>query len=327
MKIEGRINEKNNLPTQTPQCLGKQEQTWNRSYQRLLRYIEEYGTADVPHNYITVDGYKLGMWVYRQKEIRRKRQHYATLSDVHTELLTKAGISFDTPETFTFSIPEGFVYFQSFVNAFKHPNVPHSYVSADGFQLGAWCNRMRKERLNPKRDLIFDSYESILSDMGFSWELDDKYTVLIQKAEMYYQKYRHLHPTVSEIDEDGYPIGQAISEMRRYVRGKQGYQSRTPIKTLKMKERKETVCEMLSALDPTWSEPGKSGIHKGSRDKIKTYGNLSDGDRVFATIKRGKFKGCYNGIVTVYANGIMHITTDDGRSIKTAYGNVIKYAK
>lgn len=46
--------------------------TWERHYRELLQYIDAHGTARVPQQYFTQDGFGLGNWVALQRKYRRR---------------------------------------------------------------------------------------------------------------------------------------------------------------------------------------------------------------------------------------------------------------
>ena len=47
------------------------KQTWDEWYGCAKAYYEEYGNLDIPLDYLTRDGNRLGMWINIQREIRR----------------------------------------------------------------------------------------------------------------------------------------------------------------------------------------------------------------------------------------------------------------
>jgi superfamily II DNA or RNA helicase len=54
--------------------------SWERSFERLLRYVEEHGSGAVPQNYRSQDGYTLGAWVnYIRK---RKKENSLSVEQV-----------------------------------------------------------------------------------------------------------------------------------------------------------------------------------------------------------------------------------------------------
>lgn len=65
---------------------------WLSRYEMLKKYVDEYGTADVPTDYV-IDGFKLGMWRQRQGNFYKK----GMLTSEQIELLREVGMCFDTP--------------------------------------------------------------------------------------------------------------------------------------------------------------------------------------------------------------------------------------
>ena len=48
---------------------GKNYTTWEKSYTAASEYYKQYGNLDVPANYCSKDGYRLGRWIRRQREV------------------------------------------------------------------------------------------------------------------------------------------------------------------------------------------------------------------------------------------------------------------
>ena len=61
---------------------------WNKYYQYLKEYYAEYGTANVPADYITDDGFCLGTWVVYQRTKKRN----GLLSEEQKQLLDQVSM-------------------------------------------------------------------------------------------------------------------------------------------------------------------------------------------------------------------------------------------
>lgn len=64
--------------------------TWESGYSHLLEYVEFFGNAMVPYNYLSPDGFKLGYWVIQT------RLHHKSLSLSHVKELEALGFIWKT---------------------------------------------------------------------------------------------------------------------------------------------------------------------------------------------------------------------------------------
>ncbi len=46
---------------------------WNTGYKYAQEYYKDYGNLDIPYTYITEDGFKLGVWLYKQRTKYKKK--------------------------------------------------------------------------------------------------------------------------------------------------------------------------------------------------------------------------------------------------------------
>ena len=50
-----------------------QKETWDEKYYVLEEYYEKHGNIDVPRNYVTQEGIKLGLWLNTQRQAYRNK--------------------------------------------------------------------------------------------------------------------------------------------------------------------------------------------------------------------------------------------------------------
>ena len=105
--------------------------------------------------HVTADGYPLGRWVVHQREKKDR------LSPEQMARLKALGFEWDGRAA---QVEEGFRYLENFVKENRHCRVRGSYVTADGFQLGAWVNSRRREK-----DRMPAERKARLEELGFEW--------------------------------------------------------------------------------------------------------------------------------------------------------------
>jgi Helicase associated domain len=132
---------------------------WEQGFSRVLRYIEQNGDALVPYSY-TVDGYRLGKWVAKQRanfangtlEVDRKRR----LDDV-------PGWTWDVRAA---AWEEGYNRLLRYIEENGNARVPTSYM-LDHYRLGKW---VAKQRANFANGTLDADRERRLRDLnGWTW--------------------------------------------------------------------------------------------------------------------------------------------------------------
>ncbi len=104
---------------------------WEEGFSRLLDYVERHGDAHVPAAY-TVDGYRLGRWVIKQ---RAKHAEGTLDADRQRRLDELPGWTWDPSPT----MGGGFPPAPGVRRTSRHARVPASYT-VDGYPLGHWVD-------------------------------------------------------------------------------------------------------------------------------------------------------------------------------------------
>lgn len=73
---------------------GTQETQWQNAYRRAEEYYQQNGNLNIPYTYCTVDGYRLGRWLARQKNAGRKSGN-CIMTPERVAKLEKIGIAWD----------------------------------------------------------------------------------------------------------------------------------------------------------------------------------------------------------------------------------------
>jgi Helicase associated domain len=133
---------------------------WEEGFSRLLRYVEQNGDARVPKSY-TVDGYRLGSWVNKQ----RQRHAEGTLdADRERRLEDEPGWTWD-PHADQWE--EGFRRLQQYVERHGDARVP-ARCTVDGYRLGAWVTTQRHNHV--KGTLDPDRQHRLQELPGWTWK-------------------------------------------------------------------------------------------------------------------------------------------------------------
>jgi hypothetical protein len=129
---------------------------WEEGLERFRAFVVEHKHCDVPPQYKSPDGYKLGRWVIR----RRFRKD--TLTRDQIEILDALGFDWNPITT---QWEEAFEHLQAYVKTYGNCRVPLKYKSPDGYRLGGWVAEQRH-----KQDAVFPERKARLNALGFDWD-------------------------------------------------------------------------------------------------------------------------------------------------------------
>jgi len=177
---------------------------WEEGFSCLETFVEQKGHAQVPRNYKTEDGYKLGGWVEKQ---RTRKERLTPEKIKRLDLLEEWVWS-----VLEFQWEQMFSYLQAFVEREGHASVPRSYKTEDGYSLGNWVinHRRRKNQLTPEQIIRLESLEGwVWNSREFKWEQGFSY------LQEFVEKGGHARLPPSHKTEDGYNLGSWIEKQRQ----------------------------------------------------------------------------------------------------------------
>lgn len=168
-------------------CAG--DRSWNTFYRAATDYYGEHGNLDIPAQYETKDGVKLGR-LYRGV---RKKYAEGKLSKEKVTQLEEIGIKWNSVLVRKwmkyYGIAEG--YYE------KHGdlNIPYDYT-VDGLKVGIWISSQRESyglgRLSAEQT-------NLLNDIGMCW---DRFESRWEKGFSYCQRYVSEYGDINRIPED-----------------------------------------------------------------------------------------------------------------------------
>jgi ferredoxin-thioredoxin reductase catalytic subunit len=106
-------------------------EAFENGFYEPCRYKKQFGTPNAPSNYITAEGFKLGIWHGTQRKAYKQNE---ILSD-RVRRLESIGFAWDLIED---AFEEGFKETLKYKEKFGNPNAPTRYKTPEGFKLGAW---------------------------------------------------------------------------------------------------------------------------------------------------------------------------------------------
>ena len=118
------------------------QEAFNEGYDILCRYSEQNGHCVVPFSFKIDDGFRLDQWVGR----RRSEYQNGTLPDERSKALEKlSGWTWD-PKMSAFN--SALAHLHDYLKSKKSSSNPAQYKTKDGFGLGGWARRIRKQYEN-----------------------------------------------------------------------------------------------------------------------------------------------------------------------------------
>jgi len=137
--------------------------SWEFWFGMLEAFVKEEGHSKVPISYKTVDGYRLGGWVSKQRLNRIQLAHE------RESRLESLGFDWDPHDA---AWDNGFSYLTKYVEQEGHARVPRSYKTEDGYKLSQWVQvqRSRWDHLTPERKSRLESLGLVSNPHDAAWE-------------------------------------------------------------------------------------------------------------------------------------------------------------
>lgn len=214
-------------------CWDVRDEKFEIGYEHALKYYDSHDNINVSKGYIDEDGYRTGKWICTQ----RQRYKSGKISNTRAKKLEKLGISWNP---FDDAFQNALNHVKEYHVEHRDLNVPRSYKSPDGYNLGDFITTQRQKY---KKHKLTQEKTDILNQYGMIWNRDVyDCEILIKHYTDYKKKYGE--PTRSIVTDDGYNLGMACNAIRcSYRRG-----------TLP-----QWKIDMLNKAGFSWESPRKSG--------------------------------------------------------------------
>lgn len=241
---------------------------WERGYEAAGQYFLQHGNLDVPANFVTEDGLRLGNWIAAQRQNRRGGNRGAlALTKEQIDRLDRIGMNWGGQHT------ERWERFYTVAKAYfvKNGNldVPHDYVTEEGIRLGSWVYRQRIA-LEKNDDIGTPAGQrrERLTAIGMVWE-NDAWLAKWELARVYYEKHGNLDLPQSYVTKEGVWLGKWLYlQKERYRRGKkiEQWQKAKDSEGEQRQSREEGLTkEQVRALESIgidWLTPGERAWEK-----------------------------------------------------------------
>ena len=183
---------------------------WYQFYNEAVRYYNEHGDINIPTDYITKDGLKLGRWLLYQRYNYRN----GILSESKAKYLENLNINWDTVDANWYI---KYNLLKDYFNKNGNINIPHNYKCKDGYALGKWLCQQRTAY--NKKKLRKDKIKA-LEELNIIWDVrKEKWDFFYYKLEEYYNEHGNIEIPASYVTEDDIKLGRWLSIQKRAYKG------------------------------------------------------------------------------------------------------------
>jgi superfamily II DNA or RNA helicase len=181
--------------------------SWNFWFGLLEAYVQEHGSAWVSAKHVTLDGYKLGMWVNGQRNAKLNGQ----LSEERVSRLESLpGWVWDAYKE---KWEIGLSALMEFVGVHGDAKVPMKYVTPQGFGLGSWISTARRK--NSKSQMSLDRIRRLEAVPGWSWSvLEDSWEDGFRMLEHFVAERGNARVPTTYVTPGGYKLGNWVDRQR-----------------------------------------------------------------------------------------------------------------
>lgn len=168
-------------------------------------YFAGHGDLNVPSNYVTPSGARLGAWINRQRMIRAGKKS-GTLSEQRVRALDALGMSWtDLGET---RWERNFAALCAYYEQHGDIDVPQDYVTGDGMALGKFVKNMRFYADTKYRRCLTPERIRLLDEMGMIWDVNEyRWQQHYLAAQAYFRAQGDLAATRRYTTPDGVRLG------------------------------------------------------------------------------------------------------------------------
>ena len=224
----------------------KVDYQWERNYLACAEYYRKHHNLDIPANYISEEGLRIGAWLRRMRKIRSGRLNGAApLTEAQIERLD--AIHMDWLDTYTRQWEYGYKQALAYHREFGTLEVPAGYVNANGFPLGRWLKNHVEVNSQTGRTAIKVTPErrAKLDALGFKWTAEDPWQKRISACEEYLREHGDLDIPPNYVIDNVW-LGKWLYKCRKTYRGE-----------LEGKSLTEEQISQLERLGIDWRTPAE----------------------------------------------------------------------
>ena len=195
--------------------------SWELMYALAREYYETNGNLNIPYSYTTPEGYPLGTWLSKQKDIRKGTAR-GVLTEDQIRLLDEIGMSWDGLIDGRWNVH--FTALCTYHEAHGDVNVPYGYVTPDGVKLGQWIKKLRSYKASSlKMNYLTPERIAALDRLGMIWDKTDHvWERNYQAAADYYRVHGSIKMPQNYKTADGIGLGRWLKHTQDIYRDSMG---------------------------------------------------------------------------------------------------------
>ena len=184
--------------------------TWDYYFAAASTYYAKHGNLKVPLRYKTPGGLSLGDWVQTQRQIRKGKRTFGTLTQQQIERLDRIGMVWETKSETAWA--RGLEAARRYRQQYGDLQVPSAYKDADGFALGNWIRNTRSRfgsgGLKESQIRELDALDMVWNSIDAKWER------CYAEAALYYEKHGSLNLAPKYVSPSGVRLGAWLENQR-----------------------------------------------------------------------------------------------------------------
>ena len=186
---------------------------WEQGYALAMNYAAEHGDLNVPVNYTTEEGEKLGAWILNQRTAYAKE----VLSQDQIGRLEKIGIYWGNRNDRQWNEVYGAA--KRYFEANGDLDVPVAYVTPEGYALGKWVRRQQYAYRKPEKSnaILSPQRVALLDAIGMQWEKHDPWQHRYELAQEYKKQYGNLEIPAKYKTADGIWLSRWVYNQKQLL--------------------------------------------------------------------------------------------------------------
>ena len=240
---------------------------WEKNYLACAEYYMEHGDLNVPINYISEEGLRIGTWIRRMRDAynntNKADKINCTLTEEQISRLENIGMIWT--KTLNQKWNYGYKQAVKYYNEHGNIDIPVTYIDDDGFALGKWLKRHIEVDSKTGKTLIkvTPDRKEKLDKLGMTWQVDDSWTVRINLCKDYYKQNGNLDISQDYVTDEGIWLGKWLYIMRKEYRKGQ-------LNTSQVKQLNELGMDWLSSKERAWENQ-----YQKAKILYETQGNIN----------------------------------------------------
>ncbi len=182
---------------------------WMLGFSHFEEYIQAFGNTDIVSTYVSPDGFRLGQWVFAQ----RNRKMLGKLSEDKIARLESLGFVWSVTDAAWENAFEALAEYKEKHNSF---NIPPDYTTSQGAKLKLW---VQNQRTKFRKGKLSERQIEQLNSIGFVWTMQkDNWEAMLECAKRYYEAYGNLNVPKDYISDSGINLNSWIASQRKSIR-------------------------------------------------------------------------------------------------------------